>query len=131
MRRRLAVLTALLSVTLPMSASAEPVAGTLPGGARWAADVPANWNGTLLLWSRGYSPKAGDPEIAPAGLAAPLLAQGYALAASNYGASGWALEEAVPAQLTTVAAFAGRYGKPKRVVAWGNSMGGLVNTALA
>jgi pimeloyl-ACP methyl ester carboxylesterase len=83
------------------------------------------------LWSRGYSPRAGDPELAPAGLAEPLLNQGYALAASNYAASGWALEEAVPAQLATLSAFAGLYGKPKRAIAWGNSMGGLVTTALA
>jgi pimeloyl-ACP methyl ester carboxylesterase len=113
------------------AAPAEPIGGTLAGGARWSAEVPPNWNGTLLLWSRGYSPKLGNPELAPPGLAAPLLAEGYALAASDYGAAGWALEEAVPAQLGTLAAFEARSGKPKRIVAYGYSMGGLVTTALA
>lgn len=104
---------------------------TLPSGARWQAERPANWNGTLLLWSRGYSMKAGDPEIAPAPVRAALLAAGYALAGSDYGSGGWALEQAVPAQIATVKAFAARYGKPKRVIGWGYSMGGLVTTALA
>ncbi|WP_066659766.1 hypothetical protein, partial [Sphingomonas sp. CCH9-H8] len=38
---------------------------------------------------------------------------------------------AVPAQRATIAAFAAKHGKPKRVIAWGSSMGGLVSTALA
>ncbi|MBU6267883.1 MAG: alpha/beta hydrolase [Sphingomonadales bacterium] len=105
--------------------------GTLASGARWAADVPGNWNGTLLLFGRGYSPRAGDPETAPAAWKQALLARGYALAASNYGASGWALAEAVPAQRGTIAAFTSTYGAPRRVIAWGQSMGGLVTTALA
>lgn len=105
--------------------------GTLPGGAQWAAEVPGNWNGTLLLWGRGYSPRVGTPDLVPPAWREALLAKGYALAASNYGASGWALAEAVPAQRSTVAAFAVNYGAPRRVIAWGQSMGGLVSTALA
>lgn len=105
--------------------------GTLRGGAQWAAQVPANWNGTLLLWGRGYSPKARAPDLAPQGWRDALLAQGYAMAASNYGADGWALAEAVPAQRAAVAAFGGVYGAPRRTIAWGQSMGGLVSTALA
>ena len=48
-----------------------------------------------------------------------------------YLSGSWALEQAVPAQRDTVAAFAATYGKPKRVIVWGYSMGGLVSTALA
>jgi len=105
--------------------------GKTPSGALWAAEVPDNWNGTLLLWSRGYSPRKGEPDLAPAAWKADLLASGYALAASNYGAEGWALAEAVPAQRATVAAFSTLYGAPRRVIGWGQSMGGLVSTALA
>ena len=103
----------------------------LPGGAHWAAEVPSRWNGTLMLWSRGYSNRAGRPESAPAAIREVLLAQGYALAGSDYGSGGWALEQAVPAQAAVIDAFAVRYGKPRRVIAWGNSMGGLVTVALA
>ncbi len=102
----------------------------LTGAIRWSARMPANWNGTLLLHSRGWAPVAGEPAAAPAQYADILLAQGYALAASNYGAGGWSLAEAVPAQEQTIDVFTRRYGKPARVIAYGYSMGGLVTTAL-
>ena len=42
------------------SATASPApehhTGTLPDGASWIADVPSDWNGTLLLYSHGYGP---------------------------------------------------------------------------
>lgn len=110
---------------------ADVSGAALASGAAWSAKVPANWNGTLLLWSRGYSPVAGAPDVVPPQWREALLARGYALAGSNYGASGWALAEAVPAQEETVATFAARYGAPRRVIGWGYSMGGLVSTALA
>lgn len=118
----------MLAMTLPGAARQEQA---LPGGARWAADVPANWNGTLLLYSRGYSPSAGNPDPAPKQHRQALLDAGYAIAGSDYGSGGWALEQAVPAQRATLAAFAAKHGKPRRVIAWGSSMGGLVSTALA
>ena len=109
----------------------ETAEGTLKSGAKWAAQVPANWNGTLLVWGRGYSAKLGAPELAPANAKALLLEKGYALLASDYGAAGWSLAQAVPAQTQAIAAFVQTYGRPKRTIAWGNSMGGLVTTALA
>jgi pimeloyl-ACP methyl ester carboxylesterase len=117
-------------VAAPQAGPAE-LSGTLASGARWRAEVPANWNGTLLLWSRGYSRGAGEPEAAPPRMREALLAEGYALAGSNYGAGGWALEQAVPAQRATLAAFAAAHRAPARVIAWGYSMGGLVSIALA
>jgi len=125
---------AALSVAAPgMAEDAAPPQSlsTLPGGAHWAAEVPEKWNGTLLVWSRGYSNKSGQPESAPAALRNALLAQGYALAGSDYGAGGWALEQAIPAQDQVIDAFSASHGKPRRVIAWGNSMGGLVTVALA
>jgi len=127
---------ALATALVPALASAQPAdlaprAAILPGGARWAAEMPARWNGTLLLYSRGYSPTAGAPEVAPKPVRQLLLDAGYALAASDYGAGGWSIEEALPAQRATIAAFAAAHGKPARVIAWGSSMGGLVTTALA
>lgn len=97
----------------------------------WSAEVPTNWNGTLLLFSRGYSRNAEGPVAAPEEYRAALLDEGYAVAASDYGTGGWALEQAVPAQRATIDAFAGRFGKPARVIGLGHSMGGLVTTALA
>ncbi|MEG3087061.1 alpha/beta hydrolase [Sphingomonas sp. PB4P5] len=136
--RTLALAVALGTVSAPSLSLAQQQesgqgagANVLPGGARWAAEMPAKWNGTLLLYSRGYSPALGTPEVAPKPIRRLLLDAGYALAASDYGAGGWSIEEAVPAQRATVAAFAAAHGTPKRVIGWGYSMGGLVTTALA
>ncbi len=49
-----------LGVTVPVAsdaAAAPPVThytGTLDDGASWIADVPAGWNGTLVLYSHGF-----------------------------------------------------------------------------
>ena len=136
LHRALALPIALAVAICPLPAATpsvtpEVLTGTLASGAKWTAEVPANWNGTLLLWSRGYSPNVGSPESAARGMREALLAEGYAIAGSDYGAGGWALAEAVPAQREAVAAFSAAHGKPKRVIAWGYSMGGLVTTALA
>lgn len=102
-------------------------------GARWAIDLPEHWNGTLLLYARGYGigPPDQAPETAPRGTKDWLLSQGYALAASNYTGAGWALEEAPRDQLEVLDAFTREIGQPRRSIAWGNSMGGLVSVALA
>lgn len=107
------------------------ISNVLADGALWVASVPANWNGTLLLYSHGYSRTLVAPNAAPEKVKALLLAQGYALAASQYPSSGWAVAGAVPSQLLVLSAFNKHFGKPKRVIAWGDSMGGLITTALA
>jgi pimeloyl-ACP methyl ester carboxylesterase len=117
----------------PAPASVQHIDGHHAGGARWAIDMPAAWNGSLLLYGRGYGagPEDKPPETAPRDMSTWLLSQGYALAASSYSGSGWALEEAPKDQVEVLDAFVLRYGKPRRTIAWGNSMGGLVSVVLA
>lgn len=133
MARKAILAVAMLAMMLPPNPllAQQSALETLPGGARWAAEVPANWNGTLLLYSRGYSANVGNPDAAPKQHRQALLDAGYAIAGSDYGSGGWAIEQAIPAQRATLAAFAAKHGKPRRVIAWGSSMGGLVTTALA
>ncbi len=131
-------LLVLLYVAMPIAmalgqdtAVSTKTAGRSQSGSQWIVEMPVNWNGTLLLWSHGWSPTLREPETAPGGAREPLLAMGYALAASSYSAAGWALAEAVPDQVELLTLFAERFGSPERVIAWGNSMGGLVSTAIA
>src|SRR3569623_421416 len=129
---------AMAAATAPTRAADDPAIsndrqaeGQLADNARWRATVPPHWNGTLLLWRHGYGgalPASADD--APPAHRAKLLAAGYALAGSTYAEPGWAIRSAVPDQLDTVTAFTQRFGKPKRVIAWGMSMGGLVTTAI-
>jgi hypothetical protein len=128
--------TAALAVpaTVPAAVSAAPsashVTGTLPDGATWIADVPAQWNGTLLLYSHGFGPLTAADAPDPATQAA-LLARGYALAGSSYDPNGseWALGSAVRDQFGTLAAVEAGVlpGRPRHVLAFGTSMGGLVS----
>lgn len=133
MRRTLISMAALLAIGAapPDPAGVTHVEGRLDNGANWAVDMPAKWNGTVLLFSHGFSSAPGNParNRTRAG-GSELLAKGYALAGSSYSATGWALEEAVPDQIATLDAFTTRFGKPRRVIAYGESMGGLVTAAL-
>ncbi|MFJ9415329.1 hypothetical protein ACIRPT_14340 [Streptomyces sp. NPDC101227] len=108
--------------------------GTLGSGAAYAIDVPAAWNGTVLLFSHGYRPKGSDNPAVDApdqATRALLLRRGYALAGSSYATTGWAAEQAVPDQLHTLDAFTRLIGPSRRTLAWGESYGGLVTTAIA
>jgi pimeloyl-ACP methyl ester carboxylesterase len=139
----LRLMRATLGIVLVMAAlcanSAQPAAGARhidgrhAGGARWAVDVPAAWNGTLLLYARGYGsgPMEQAPETAPRGMREELLARGYALGASNYTGREWAVQEAPGDQIEVLDAFIAQVGKPARTIAWGSSMGGLVTVAMA
>jgi len=120
---------AALAATTAAEAQERNASGTLADGTEWSATVPDGWNGTLLVYGHGYSFKRGPAEEAPAQHRAELLRQGYALAAANYG-PGWALDSAIPDQIETVDAFAAKFGKPKRTIAYGMSMGALVTSGM-
>src|SRR4051812_9197195 len=115
----------------PVAASSH--GGTLADGATWTATVPEDWNGTLVLYSHGIrqgpANKASDEGFVTVAYA--LLARGYAVASSSYSRLGWALGTAVQDQLDTLEAFSAAAGKPKRTIAYGVSMGGLVSSRLA
>jgi pimeloyl-ACP methyl ester carboxylesterase len=111
----------------------QTLTGTLPDGATYLIEVPANWNGTLFLYSHGYvvpgSPNpatdVGDPITGAA-----MLAQGFALAGSSYASTGWAIQQALPDQISTLNIFDRRVGHPSRTIAWGHSLGGIITAGL-
>ncbi|NUR32233.1 MAG: alpha/beta hydrolase [Catenulispora sp.] len=129
--------TAVASATPQASFSATATAaghhtGTLTDGATWIADVPSNWNGTVLLFSHGYGPTTAQDMPSPDSGAA-LLAAGYALAGSSYDPHGswWALGSAERDHFQTLDAFRATVARPTRTIAVGESMGGLVNAQIA
>ncbi|MBF9138733.1 hypothetical protein I5W36_23165 [Stenotrophomonas maltophilia] len=81
-------------------AAPPPAPRTLSGelqGAPWRLDVPASWNGDLVMQAHGYEP-VGIPRTAPMAAndsTAPLLAAGYAVAQSAYASQGWAVADAI------------------------------------
>lgn len=124
----------------PAPAPVAPVApaqlvvetGTLEA-APYRIDIPANWNGELVVNAHGYEvvgqPRK-SPMTVPGGMQA-LLDAGFALAASDYSAQGWAIGEAVADTERLRAHFVARHGRPTHTWLVGWSMGGLVALASA
>jgi pimeloyl-ACP methyl ester carboxylesterase len=129
---------------LPAGATAGTVTtytGTTPdaaGPSNYIIEVPSNWNGTLVLYSHGYS--FGAPFNPPApqaaedgpndGAKAWLLANGYAIAGSSYATTGWALKEAFQDQIAVLDVFKSKGYKATRTIAWGISLGGMITAGL-
>ncbi len=112
--------------------------GTL-GGTAYIIRVPANWNGTLLMFAHGAGCALVGPPVAKAApvewpsvtpsLEDQLLAHGYALAGSGYGYD--SAKEAVQRTLALTNFFKGMVGNPRRTIIWGGTvLGGTVSLKL-
>jgi pimeloyl-ACP methyl ester carboxylesterase len=107
--------------------------GALPDGATYLIEVPANWNKTLFLYSHGYvEPGAANPaaDVGDPATRVFMLSSGYALAGSSYASTGWAIQQAIPDQIAVLDIFRQTVGHPKRTIAWGHSLGGMVTAGL-
>jgi Tannase-like family of unknown function (DUF6351) len=108
--------------------------GTLSDGATYEIQCPASaWNGTLLLYSHGYvAPGAANPaqDVSDPVTAGWLLGHGFALAGSSYATTGWAIQQALPDQVSTLNVFGASYGRPRHTIAWGGSLGGIITAGL-
>lgn len=131
--RPVAIFTVLIFALSVSAVAQQHLTGTLSDGATYVIDVPAQWNGTLLLYSHGYvvpgSPNpahdVGDPITG-----AFLLNAGYALAGTSYATTGWSVHEAIPDQIGVVDVFNAQVGPPTQTIAWGHSLGGMITAGL-
>ncbi len=99
--------------------------------APYRVDIPANWNGELVMLLHGYEPK-GVPRATPWAqdeATTGFLADGYAVAQSAYASQGWAVADAIPDNEQLRTYFWQKYGKPGRTYLVGFSLGGLVSLA--
>jgi pimeloyl-ACP methyl ester carboxylesterase len=123
----------LIGVFCGSAAAQQHITGTLPDGATYVIDVPANWNGTLFLYSHGFvAPGSLNPaqDVGDPFTGAFMLAAGYALAGSSYATTGWAVHEAIPDQIAVLDVFQTIVGTPARTIAWGHSLGGMIAAGL-
>jgi dienelactone hydrolase len=107
--------------------------GILADGATWQIRVPADWNGTLLLYSHGYrAPGSPNPaqDVSDPVTGGWLLDHGFALAGSSYASTGWAIKDALADQAAVLDAFEATVGHPRQTIAWGDSLGGMVTAGL-
>ncbi len=124
----------LLLITVGISAPAvgeTTLTGRTAGGAYYRIIVPDGWMPTdgLVIWNHGIDLRPIDGvddgrDMGP--LAAWQLAQGYAVAASSYSLTGWAVFETHLDNSQMVQAFEAEYGTPDQIFVYGHSLGGIV-----
>jgi pimeloyl-ACP methyl ester carboxylesterase len=100
-------------------------------GAKFRIDIPENWNGGLVMYCHGYSPRPvtyDNPKVPP--IFNAFLDQGYAVAQSGYAAGGWAIQEALTDTENLRRYFVHKYGPVKETYVTGHSMGGFITMTL-
>lgn len=128
---RCALALGLLLSSTTLLAATPTAARTLSGelqGAPWRLDVPADWNGDLVMLAHGYEP-VGVPRTAPMAAndsTAPLLAAGYAVAQSAYASQGWAVADAIADTERLRQQAVGQLKHVRHTWMLGFSMGGAV-----
>jgi pimeloyl-ACP methyl ester carboxylesterase len=119
--------------------------GATTDGAKYAIQVPEEFNGTVFLYSHGYQysvdvPPLGystataldNPAVSPdAMVTETLLSQGYAVAGSTFPVLGWNAAEAVKTNVELIGVVKKAFKDTKKVIAWGNSLGAYITQALA
>ena len=120
--------------TLPFEAlpgtTTERAWGVDANGAGYRIEVPAHWNGELVLYAHGFRGTDAELTVSDPALRAHLVDLGYAWAASSYRANGYAVEEGVEDTENLLAIFGERTGlTPERTFLTGESMGGHITGA--
>ena len=99
-------------------------------GAQFRIDVPAEWNGVLIVYCHGYADKPGTFTLGQQTAASGLAAQGYAVAQSGYASGGYAVEQALVDIESLRRYFVRKYGAAKETYLVGHSMGGQLTMAM-
>jgi pimeloyl-ACP methyl ester carboxylesterase len=131
-RRALSSLTvaamACMVITTPVGATTT-VSGQTDGGAYYKIVVPDSWNGDLMIWNHGFSLASPGPVTGLEDEFFVQLFEGYAVAASSYRLSGWAVFKTNKDLKALVREFEAAFGTPERVILAGASLGGIVSAA--
>jgi hypothetical protein len=99
------------------------------GAAGYRIEVPAQWNGRLVLWAHGYRGNGLELTVDNHPLRAFLVGNGYAWAASSYSRNGYDVATGVQDTHDLANLFNGLVGSPTRTYITGASMGGHVTAA--
>lgn len=122
------------AVTSLPAHAAKPKPGAYTGtlhGALYRIDIPANWNGDLVMLLHGYQP-VGAPistPMEPADSTLVFLKKGFAVAQSQYSSQGWAVSDAIVDNERLRQHFIQIYTKPAHTYIYGFSLGGLAVAA--
>ena len=116
-------------------ASSSRWSGVLKGSA-YMVEVPANWNGKLVMFAHGYAGIGPALSVAPPAIRRHLIQTGYAWAASSYSTNYYDVRagvedtNALALAFNSIAAQNGRpLAAPVRTYITGRSMGGHIAAA--
>lgn len=127
---RLLLLALAVVALTPAAWALQDVSGQTSGGAHYRFMVPDDWVPAdgLVIWNHGFSLSPISPldggDMGP--LVDVQLAEGYAVAASSYSLTGWAVFETIADLEEMVAEFEAAFGVPTHVLIYGASLGGIV-----
>lgn len=98
------------------------------GGASYAIEMPAKWNGELVLYAHGFAGFGTEVSVQtpPAALRSYLITNGFAWAASSYSENGYDPGIGADDTLALKKKFVEDFGAPERTYIAGASMGGNV-----
>jgi pimeloyl-ACP methyl ester carboxylesterase len=94
--------------------------------AGYRVEVPANWNGDLVLYAHGYRGEGLELTVSNPSIRAYLVNQGFAWAASSYSTNGYDVQQGVQDTHALGLFFNSLAHAPKRTYIMGHSMGGHV-----
>jgi hypothetical protein len=94
--------------------------------AGFRAEVPANWNGSLVVWAHGFRGSDLELTVENHPLRALLIPLGFAWAASSYSRNDYDVSSGVQTTHALLQHLNGLIGHPDRVYLTGASMGGHV-----
>lgn len=100
-------------------------------GAGYRIEVPADWNGELVMWAHGYRGTGLELTVDNPPLREYLLARGFAWAASSYSKNSYDPAQGAKDTHALSMFFNGKFGKPIHTYITGASMGGHVVAVMA
>jgi pimeloyl-ACP methyl ester carboxylesterase len=95
-------------------------------GAGFRIEVPANWNGDLVLYGHGFRGTGLELTVSNPRIRQWLVSHGYAWAASSYSKNGYDVKQGVKDTHALGQRFNGLVGNPRRTYITGHSMGGHI-----
>jgi fermentation-respiration switch protein FrsA (DUF1100 family) len=102
----------------------------ISGGAAYRAEVPARWNGELVLYAHGYRGLGPTVWVDSPSLREHYVRRGFAWAASSYQTNGYDVGQGARDTRALVDLFRGlTRARPRSVYLTGASMGGHVTVA--
>ena len=111
-----------------------PAALAVPLGLNTNAYKPISYPAFAPSFGSSVAYQASnEADVAPTEVVAEnLLTQGYALAGAGYARQGWAANEGVEAGQNLIGYInSGAIAKTKKIMVWGDSLGGLISSTIA